>query len=148
MRDIELAKETLKEKNLSLVIVKEGKLLFKSDSSGINGLLQAIENLEKNLHRSSVADRVVGRAAALLLAYSRVKEVYASTLSNEGLRVLKENNIPAEHDNLVPKILDKEEKNICPFEKFSLTIKSPNEAYRKLKEFTEKLRKKKTTKTT
>jgi len=148
MRDIELAKETLKEKNLSLVIVKEGKLLFKSDSSGINGLLQAIENLEKNLHRSSVADRVVGRAAALLLAYSRVKEVYASTLSNEGLRVLKENNIPAEHDNLVPEILDKEEKNICPFEKFSLTIKSPNEAYRKLKEFTEKLRKKKTTKTT
>jgi len=140
MRDLELAKEILKQKNLSLVIVKEGETVFESRSSGIRGLLQAIEKLEERLSASSVADRVVGRAAALLLAYSHVNELYAATLSDGGLKVLEENSIPVEHDHLVPKILDKEGKNICPFEKFSITINSVDEAYNQLKAFTENLR--------
>jgi hypothetical protein len=141
MRDLELAKEILKKKNLSLVMVKGGKPIFESHSSGISGLLQAIDNLKEMLHGSFVADRVVGRAAALLLTYSCVKKVCAVTLSSEGLRVLVDNNIKVEYGNLVPKILDKEGKNICPFEKFSLTITSPTEAYEQLKVFAENIRK-------
>jgi len=141
MRDLELAKVILRGKNLSLVMVKRGTPLFESHSSGISGLLQAIDSLGNILSGASVADRVVGRAAALLLTYSRTKEVYAATMSNEGLKVLKENGIPVEHDNLVPKILDKEGKNICPFERFSLSIKTPNEAYKKLKAFAENIKK-------
>ena len=141
MRDLELAKVILRGKNLSLVIVKRGTPLFESHSSGISGLLQAIDSLGNILSGASVGDRVVGRAAALLLTCSRTKEVYASTLSNEGLKVLKENGIPVEHDKLVPRILDKKGKNICPFERFSLTIKTPNEAYQKLKAFAENIKK-------
>ena len=142
MRDLELAKGILKRKDLSLVIVKQGEPLYESSSSGINGLLQAIEKLRNSLYDSSVADKVVGRAAALLLMYSHVKEVYAATLSNEGLKVLSEHDLPVEHEGLVPKILDREGKNICPFEQFSLTINSIDEAYEQLKAFTENLRRK------
>jgi hypothetical protein len=139
MRDLEIAKEMLKERNLSLIIVKARKPIFESGSSGMHGLLQAIENLGKGLRGSSVADRVVGRAAALLLGYSRVKEVYAATLSNEGLKLLKENNVLVQYDILVPKVLDKDGKKICPFERFALTIERPDEAYEKLKTFAETL---------
>ena len=142
MRDLGTAKEILKKRDLSLAIVKKGELLFESSSSGIKGLLQAIDKLEACLEGSSVADRVVGRAAALLLAYSRVREVYAATLSDEGLEVLKENSVPVEHDNLVPKILDRKGEDICPFEKFSITITSVEEAYRQLEAFTENLQRK------
>lgn len=142
MRDLELAKEILKRKDLSLVIVKQGEPLYESTSSGIEGLLRAIERLRDSLCDSSVADKVVGRAAALLLIYSHVKEVYAATLSNEGLKVLSECNVPVEHEGLVPKILDREGKSICPFEQFSLTINSIDEAYEQLKAFTENLRRK------
>ncbi len=142
MRDLELAKEILKGKELSLVIVKQGEPLYESSLSGMGGLLRGIEKLRNRLYDSSVADKVVGRAAALLLIHSRVKEVYAATLSNEGLKVLSEHNVPVEHEGLVPKILDKEGKNICPFEQFSLTISSIDEAYEELKAFTENLRRK------
>lgn len=142
MRDLELAKKILKKKDLSLVIVKQGKPLFESSSSGIKGLLRAIEELRDSLRDSSVADKVVGRAAALLLIYSHVKEVYAATLSNEGLRVLSQYDVPVEHEGLVSMILDREGKNICPFEEFSLTINSIDETYEKLKAFTENLRRK------
>ena len=137
MRDLDLAKQALKERNLSLVIVKAGKTLFESSCSGVRGLLQAIEALDKGLRESSVADRVVGRAAALLLASAQAREVYAAIISVEGLKVLEKNNIPVEHSMLVPMILDREGKNICPFEKFSLTIEALDRAYKQLKAFAE-----------
>jgi len=140
MRDVELAKELLSSKGASLVIVKGGKTLLESGSSGIYGLLQAIEKLKKKMSGSSVADRVVGRAAALLLAYSHVNEVYAPVLSKEGQNVLKQNNIKVEHHILVQKILDRTGKKICPFERFSSKIKSPVQAYEQLKEFAENLK--------
>jgi hypothetical protein len=143
MQDIEVAKEILSNKGVTLVIVKEGRILFKSDSSGIRGLLQAIEKLKKEMCGSSVADRVVGRAAALLLAYSHVNEVYASVLSREGLKVLEENHTKVEYLNLVQTVLDRTGKNICPFEKFSSEIKSLDKAYEQLKDFAEKLLKSK-----
>ncbi len=135
MRDIETAKSILSDKGATLAIVKEGRVLFESDSSGIRGLLQAIEKLGKEMAGSSVADKVVGRAAALLLAHSSVREVYASVLSREGLKVLEENHIKIEHENLVQIILDQTGKKICPFEKFSSEIKSLDAAYEQLKNF-------------
>jgi hypothetical protein len=137
MQDLYLAKNILKQHNFSLVIVKKEKPILKSISSGIIGLLQAIEILDKDLEGSAIADKVIGRAAALLLSYSRIKAAYAITLSVEGLKMLKEHNIFVEYDNLVPIILDSKRKAICPFEKISLTIKSPEQALKYLKEFAE-----------
>ena len=141
MQDLYLAKKILKQHNFSLVVVKEEKPILKSRFSGIKGLIQAIEKLDKDLEGSAIADKVIGRAAALLLSYSHVKEAYATTLSVEGLKMLKENNIIVEYDKLVPIILDSKRKAKCPFEKFSLTIKSPEQAFKYLKEFAENPRK-------
>jgi hypothetical protein len=141
MSDIEIAKQFLKKKRLSLVVVKDGTTIFHSRLSGISGLLEAVERLRNDLNGSSVADRVVGRAAALLLASSQVGIVYALTLSVEGLKVLEENGIPLQYEKLVPKILDKSGRDICPFERFSMTISSLSEAYEKLKNFAETLKK-------
>jgi hypothetical protein len=141
MRDLDLARQIFRERNLSLVMVKEGGLLFESASSGINGLLQAIDALNGSLHGSSVADKVVGRAAALLLVYAHAKEVYAATVSNEGLKALEENGVPVEYDALVQQILDRTGKNICPFEKASQTIRAPEEAPEKLRACVENVRK-------
>ncbi|MCW4020765.1 MAG: DUF1893 domain-containing protein [Candidatus Bathyarchaeota archaeon] len=141
--DLELAKRIMNDRSLSLVIVKGGYTVFESGSPGISGLLEAIENLKENLYEASVADRIVGRAAALLLAHLHAKEVYAVTLSNEGLKALEANNIPIMRDNLVPKILDREGKNVCPFEKFSSAIESPDEAFELLKDFAESLKRRK-----
>ena len=140
MRDLDFAKLALKERHLSLVIVKNQENIFESCSSGISGLLDAVERLSTKLYGSSVADKIVGRAAALLIVYSRIKEVYAVLLSREGLKVLKENNISIEYNRLIPKVLDRTAMDICPFEEFSLTIKSPNDAYRMLKDCAEKIR--------
>ena len=134
-RDLELAKSRLKDRDLTLVIVKEGKVIFETKSQGVGGFLQAIEKLGKRLVASAVADKIVGAAAAMLCAYSEVSSVFAVTISEEGIRVLKDNDIIYQFENEVPNILNHYKTDICPFEKLVIGSKDPNEAYTKLKSF-------------
>ncbi|RLI20615.1 hypothetical protein DRO54_05860 [Candidatus Bathyarchaeota archaeon] len=142
MFDLEIAKQTLKERNLTLAVVKNGKIIFQSNSHGIIGFLEAIEQLGGDLEGAAVADKIVGKAAALLCAYSRVNAVFASTLSLKGKDTLEKNGIKYEYEVLVSKILDKSGKDMCPFEKFSSSLENPKEAYFRLKEFSERLHRK------
>jgi len=132
----------LNEKDLTLVIVKEGKVLFETSSPGIRGFLSAIEELGENLLGASVADKIAGRAVALLCVYSHVNEIFAVVLSEEALKVLKEHNVKYEYENLVSNILNAKGTDTCPFEKYALTIRDPTEAYEKLKLFAVLLSKK------
>ncbi|MGQ9460453.1 MAG: DUF1893 domain-containing protein [Candidatus Bathyarchaeaceae archaeon] len=135
MQDLKLAKQGLKERNLTLIIVKEGKVIFETESQGVNGFLQAIEKFGKELASSSVADKIVGAAAAMLCAYSKVASVFAVTISEEGIKVLRDNNILYEFESRVPNILNYDKTSICPFEKLAASSRNPNEAYEKLKSF-------------
>jgi len=137
MQDLKVAKRRLKENNFNLVIVKNGKVVFGTESQGINGLLQAIEKLGKELIGSSVADRIVGRAAAILCAYFKASSVFAVTISEEGEKMLKENEISYQFENRVPNILNYERTDVCPFEKHVMSLTKPEEAYEKLKAFTD-----------
>jgi hypothetical protein len=131
MKDLEIAKRRLKEGDLSFVVVKNGKIIFETNLSGLRGFLQAIKSLDKELTDSSIADRVIGRAAALLSAYSHVSAVFAVTISEEGIKVLKDNNIAYYFENYVQKILNSEKCDMCPFEKLTMHL-TPAETYSKL----------------
>jgi len=132
-QDLELAKLKLTKENLSLVIVKNGKVIFETKKQGISGFLQAIENLDKNLVASSAADKLVGRAAAMLCVYAGVASVFALTISEGGTRVLEENNIAYLFEKKVSHILNRSKNDVCPFEKLAMASGSPDEAYVKLK---------------
>jgi len=136
-RDLELAKSRLKDRDLTLVIVKEGKVIFETRSQGVGGFLRAIEKLGKRLVASSVADKIVGAAAAMLCVYSEVSSVFAATISEEGIRVLENNQIIYQFENEVPNILNHDKTDICPFEKLVIGSRDPKEAYTKLKSFAE-----------
>ncbi len=125
MGDLEIAKDALRRGDYSIVMVRDGMMIYASKSHGIGGILQAIEELNHRIKGASVADRVIGKAAALLLAYSKVKDAYAIVISRSGLETLRSHGIQVEYENLVPKILDRSGRGICPFEKITLEIDSP-----------------------
>ena len=122
MQDLERARLRLKKKNLSLVIVKNGRIVFETESHGIKGFLEAIELLGKELAESSVADRVVGRAVAFLCVYFQISAVFAVMISVEGVRVLEDNDVFYRFEKCVPNILNQKRNGICPFEKLALTF--------------------------
>ena len=125
MGDLEIARKILRRGDYSLVMVRNGRMIYASRSHGIGGILQAIEELDNRIKGASVADRVIGKAAALLLAYSKVKDAYALVISRSGLETLRSHGIQVDYESLVPKILDRSGRGICPFEKLTLEIDSP-----------------------
>jgi len=135
-QDLEFAKSKLIEEDLSLVIVKKGKVIFETKKQGISGFLQAIEKLDKNLVAASAADKIVGVAAALLCVYAGVVSVFALTISEGGMRVLEDNNIACQFERTVPNILNRDKKDVCPFEKLAMTAGNSEEAYVKLRSCT------------
>lgn len=132
-QDLELAKLKLIADDLSLVIVKKGTVIFETKKQGINGFLQAIEKLNKTLVAASVADKIVGVAAAMLCVYAGVSSVFALTVSEGGLGVLEDNNISYRFEKKVSNILNRSKNDVCPFEKVAMDSGSSEEAYVKLK---------------
>lgn len=133
VQDLAAAKKELCEKGLTLSIVKNGRIVFETFSPGISGFLEAIEKLGDGLENASVADRVAGKAIALLCIYSKVRAVYAVTLSKKAKAVFEGNAVYHEWDYLVENILGTDGAEICPFEKLATEISNPRDAYRKLK---------------
>ncbi len=131
MNDLELAKKTLEKNDLTLVIAAKGKILFKTKMKGVTGFLTALQDHPDALADSSVADRVVGKAIALLCLYGKAGSIYAKTLSQKAKELL-ETKVSLEYDSLVANILSVDGANICPFERAVANISDPKEAYVKL----------------
>ena len=111
--DLETASKRLNQKNLNLVVVKNGKVLFETESHGLGDLVEAINQLQSSMKGSSVADRIVGRAAALLFVYSGVSAVFAVTISDGGIEILDYNNVFHEFEKKVPRILNLKKTDVC-----------------------------------
>jgi formylmethanofuran dehydrogenase subunit E len=132
MNDLDIAKTTLIKEKLTLVVAKNETIIYKTNTRGVTGFLQAIERFGNDLTHASVADKVVGKASALLCLHAKIRALYARTLSKKAKESLEKTEISIEFDKLIDNILSPDKKNICPFEKAVADISDPNLAYTKL----------------
>jgi predicted RNA methylase len=140
MQDLEIAKKQLYDKQLTLVIVKNGQVFFQTDSHRISGFIGAIEKFDTDLNGASVADRVAGKALALLCVYAGIREVYAEVLSRKAKAVFEENKLAFEWKQLVDNVLDLNKTDTCPFEKAAADISDPKDSYVAFKALLEKMK--------
>ena len=140
MTDLDIAKTELYEENLTLAIVKNGVLLYSTKSHRISGFLDAIEKCGENLQEASLADRVAGKAIALLCVYAKIKEVYSAVLSRKAQAIFKQNKIVFHWNELVDNVLDPTKTGMCPFEKAAAEISDPEKAYKTFKGLQENLK--------
>lgn len=141
MKDIDVAMELLEKEKLALVIVKNNKVIFTSSGKGIKPLYTALEELKDELEGSSVADRVTGRAAAMLCTYAGIKQLKTKLISDNAINVLKETNIIYEYDECSPFIENRDRTGMCPVETLSLKANDINELLKGISEFLEKIKK-------
>lgn len=133
MKDLETAKRGLSERHLTLSVVKDGHVIFEAKTHGVSGFMEAVEEFKDRLDGSSVADRVVGKAIALLCVYVNVRAVYAATISKAAEILLEGKSVYLEWDSLVENILGADKSKTCPFEQLVDRITDPADAYNKLK---------------
>lgn len=140
MSDIERAKAALR--GHSVAVCRAGEVMTR-DGRGIAPLL-AIASEESALRGASVADLIVGKAAALLMVRAGVSEVYAEVMSEAGERTLSEHDIPHSCGLLVPYIIDRTGKDVCPMERAVADVSDPAEAYAVLSARLEELKRART----
>ena len=119
-------------KNHSIVLIANNEMII-SNQKGIIPLLELINN-NKKLNDFSVADKVVGKAAAILIIKANIKNVYAKTLSISAKNLFEEKNINVKYASLVDFIKNKDNTDICPMEKVIANIDDIEEGYKILKE--------------
>lgn len=126
---LEKAKVLLHDSDASLVALKEGKEFISKDK-GIAPILKIMEESPEFLKGAYVADKVIGKAAALLLLHAGIERLYARTLSRLAVQVLDDHFLSYEYDQLVPNIINRTGDGMCPMEQKVLMISDPAEAYR------------------
>lgn len=131
MKDIDLAKELLKD-DKTLILVKNKEIL-ESTLTGIKPLIGFL-NDGKDLNGFSIADKIVGKAQAMLIVKANIKEVYAKVLSRNGELILQKYNIPYSYETITDQIINRKGTDICPMEKVVKEIDDIEEAYNSLKE--------------
>lgn len=120
MTDLEKAKSMLAGE-CNLAVVKDGIVSCFSES-GIKALLGIAESNKELLTGASVADKIVGRAAAFIMVSCGVKEVYAGVMSKGAAALFEMYGVPCSCATLTDKIINRAGTDICPMERAVLDV--------------------------
>lgn len=142
MDDLYLAKQELKKGDFAFVLVKDGSVLSTGTGEGISELLEALSTLGPAVSGSSLADKIVGKAVAMVARAARVRAVYSPLASAAAVAALSADHIICEYDCLVPLILNKRNDGPCPMERLTLPIDDPHAAVAALEGFVRSARNK------
>lgn len=130
-RLLEKAKDTLHNGGFSIVVLNQNNE-YVSSESGISALLLLLKDKPDMLRGASIADKVVGKAAAMLMVYGCVAEVYAGIVSRHAMSVFERAGLTLHYDRLVPHIINRAGTGICPMEKKVLLMDDPAECFKAL----------------
>lgn len=122
MKDIELARNLLDNEQRSIVIVKDGRVIFSGDGKGVKPIYTALNELKDELRGSSVADKVIGKAAAMIYEHAAIKELSTKLISENAINVLEKTSIIYEYEKSVPYIKNRDQSGMCPVETLSLKV--------------------------
>lgn len=127
------AKTLLKTRNFTLVAISSNKEVFTSSDRGVKPLLHLLENEKDFLKGASVADKVIGKAAALLMVLGGIKEVHTNVISEPAAEVFEKHNITFFFDKKVERIINRKGDDLCPMETLCMDVEKPSEAFEKIK---------------
>ena len=131
--DAELARTTLlSAKGATCAAARNGETMITRER-GVKPLLQWISE-GRSFEGWSVADKVVGKAPALLYVQLKPTAVFATALSEDARGILLENRIACGCDDLVPFIVNRAGDGQCPMDACVAGISDPHKAERVIRE--------------
>lgn len=138
MSKLETAKRLLTDSKATLVVIAESGEEFTSEERGVKPLVYLLEHEPRILKGASVADKVVGKAAALLMVLGDIKEINTGVISTPAMEVFEKHNITYFFNKKVERIVNRKGDGLCPMETLCLDIEEPANALLKIKAWQER----------
>lgn len=129
---LEQAKAALQGEITFAAILANGELVT-SEKKGIAPMMALLQKEETLLQGACVADRVIGRAAALLMEKAGVAAAFGGIVSTHALRAFANSGIPFTYGKEVDHIINRTKTGMCPMEQTVLEIEDAEAAYEALK---------------
>lgn len=124
--DLLSAKAIMEDKGYTCVLCL-GDVVLSDTRRGITPLLSWLDS-GKNFNGYCAADKVVGKAAAMLYVLMGVGQVYAEVMSRPAAEVLEVHGIDAFSAELTDRIVNRFGTGLCPMESAVMDITSPEQA--------------------
>ncbi len=124
--NLEKAAALLRNGNLTFAAVNGEKTLT-SVKRGIRPILELLDSGAK-LHGFSVADKVIGKAAAFIYILLEPDEIFADVISSQALKELENYNVKISFTTLTEAVRNRDNTGYCPMETAVKNAGSPDEA--------------------
>ena len=111
------------EGTASCVVIKENTIVKTQCDRGIGPVIRLYES--GLLQDAFVVDKIIGKAAAMVMTLGGVKGCYGVTMSASAVRWLKEHHISVQYETCVDAIINRAGDGICPMEQ---TVKDIEDA--------------------
>ena len=118
--------DMLNEQGLSLLVFNNGELTTHSNR-GVQDLLQLISDQPERLQGAVVADKIIGKAAAAIMATGGVKEVHTNIICTPARKLFEAQGILVFAAEEVPMILNRDKSSMCPIDTQIADIESIDE---------------------
>lgn len=130
---LEQAKKALQGEITFAAVLADGRLIT-SEKKGIAPMMALLKEDADILKGACVADRVIGRAAALLMEKAGVAAAFGGIVSSHALKAFGKSNISFTFEKEVEYIINRTKTGMCPMEQTVLGIEDADAAYEALKQ--------------
>lgn len=134
--------DTLHREGCSCVIAN-GDDVTMCRQRGVADLLRLLKTSPEVLDGSFIADKVVGKGAAALMALGGVGEVYADVISSPARELLGNAGIPVAYGVCVEHIINRAGTGMCPVETLCRECTTPQECLPLIERFVAEMQSKK-----
>ena len=121
-------------------VIANGDRIRTFTQRGVADLYDLLVQEPEFLHGASVADKVIGKAAASLMVLGGVREVYTRTISRPALQLLQEAGVMVTCDEVVDHIINRDRTGWCPLEQASRDLHTAKEIFPIIEAFISKQR--------
>lgn len=119
----------------SCVIVTADGDTYTCNRRGVSDLYDIYRTMPSVLEGAQVADKVIGKGAAALLALGKVSAAHGDVISKPALALLRKAGVKVEFKEEVERILNREQTGLCPLETACADLETPEEIYPAIEEF-------------
>lgn len=120
--------EQIQSDEFSCIVNKNDKL-HTANKRGVAPILDLIDAGENTLNDAVIYDKVIGKAASMLLAENKIRAVYGLVMSELACEYLEKHNIPYAYQTKVEYILNRTNDGMCPLEQEVLNLFDSSKAY-------------------
>ena len=107
---------------------------------GIADLYDLLSQEPAFLKGAQIADKVIGKAAAVLMVLGGVQEIYTDVISEPALSLLRNAGIKVGYVQAVPRVQNRAKTGWCPLETICYEVETAEDMFPLIQDFVQRMR--------